>query len=266
MNHFHVYTIHNIKNNKMYVGLSRNVERRWLKHIRVASGKKTDCKYLVHKAISKYGINNFVFSIIQSFAMLKDCKNAEIYWIKYFKSKSRDFGYNLTGGGEGLFGFKHSEASKEKMRSKAIGRKLSQETIEILRIFNTGKIMSPESKKAIGDFHRGVPLSKEHREKISTARKGMIFTQEHCDNISKAQIGVRCGEKNPFFGKTHAKESLLKFSGENCKTSKLTSEQVIKIREKYSSGDYSQQKLADEYSVSRENIGNIVNYKRWKHI
>ena len=42
---------------------------------------------------------------------------------------------------------------------------------------------------------------------------------------------------------------------------KLTDEEVIEIRKKYKTGEYTQQRLADEYGVHRSNIGRIVNNK-----
>jgi len=41
---------------------------------------------------------------------------------------------------------------------------------------------------------------------------------------------------------------------------------VIDIRNKYATGNYSKVELAAMYSVSRENIGAILSRKSWKHI
>jgi len=54
--------------------------------------------------------------------------------------------------------------------------------------------------------------------------------------------------------------------GEKNSRSKLTIEQVIEIREKYKTGQFSQRKLAKEYGISRSLICFIVNNKNWKHI
>jgi len=54
--------------------------------------------------------------------------------------------------------------------------------------------------------------------------------------------------------------------GEECSYSKLKEPQVIEILYKYATGNYTQQQLADEYNVSRRNIGKIINGKTWKHI
>jgi hypothetical protein len=46
---------------------------------------------------------------------------------------------------------------------------------------------------------------------------------------------------------------------------KLTEPEIILIRSKYSTGQYTQQILADEFNCSRSHISNIVNHKFWKH-
>ena len=54
--------------------------------------------------------------------------------------------------------------------------------------------------------------------------------------------------------------------GEKNGLSKLTEKQVLEIRQKYSQGGTTQQKLAEEYNVTNVTIGYIVRYKIWTHI
>ena len=54
--------------------------------------------------------------------------------------------------------------------------------------------------------------------------------------------------------------------GEKNGISKLTQKQVLEIREKYSQGGTTQQKLAEEYEVTQTLIGYIVRYEIWAHI
>lgn len=69
---------------------------------------------------------------------------------------------NVTAGGEGLTGHRHTEATKEKMRAAALGHAVSPDTRAKLREANLGKP---------GTF-RGKKHSAETREKISKARLG----------------------------------------------------------------------------------------------
>ena len=51
--------------------------------------------------------------------------------------------------------------------------------------------------------------------------------------------------------------------GESSNLSKLKRKQVDEIRELYKKGNFTHQKLAEMYNISRSQIGNIVNNKRW---
>ena len=83
---------------------------------------------------------------------------------------------------------------------------------------------------------------------------------------AKLTIGKRTGIENPFYGRTHTEEVKKLSRGENNKQAKLAAVQVIEIRKKYNTENYSQQKLADEYGVSREQVGRIVRGVDWKHL
>lgn len=54
--------------------------------------------------------------------------------------------------------------------------------------------------------------------------------------------------------------------GETHGMSKLTSEQVIEIRSRYSSGGITQTKIAKEYNVTQTAIWNIIQRKTWTHV
>jgi len=98
-----VYTITNKTDGKKYVGISNNLDRRWRDH------KKADgwCIAL-HNAIKKYGVDNFDFCHIADAYSWEDACLIEKLLIKEMNTKSPN-GYNLTYGGDGTVGFKHSE-------------------------------------------------------------------------------------------------------------------------------------------------------------
>jgi len=65
----------------------------------------------------------------------------------------------------------------------------------------------------------------------------------------------------------HAYETgLLNNKGEHCITSKLTKNDVVKIRKIYKDGGVTQKQIAKIWGVSRSQIGFIVTKKRWKHL
>ena len=86
-----IYKIENLVNNKIYIGQSIEIEKRWKKHL------SSQDDFLIHKAIRKYGKNNFNFTI------LEECKpnqldEKECFWIKYYNSLVPK-GYNMISGG-----------------------------------------------------------------------------------------------------------------------------------------------------------------------
>ena len=88
-----------------------------------------------------------------------------------------------------------------------------------------------------GDLNSGRHFPEETRKKISEATKG---------------------KNNPNYGKPWSNEFRQKFR-QAC--SKFTPEQAVEIREKYSSGKYSQYELAEEYNVKQQLISIVVNFK-----
>lgn len=86
-----IYKIENKINNKVYIGQSKNPERRFQEHC-----KNVNYKSLIYDAIKKYGVNNFNFEIL---GWYEDYNDKEKYYIKLFNSLAPN-GYNLAEGGE----------------------------------------------------------------------------------------------------------------------------------------------------------------------
>lgn len=86
-----IYKIENLINSKMYIGQSINIEKRWLRH------RYSTDNFAIHRAIRKYGITNFSFSIIEE-CLEEDLDKKEIYWIEKFNSIIPN-GYNMIDGG-----------------------------------------------------------------------------------------------------------------------------------------------------------------------
>ena len=116
-----IYLLTNLVNGKHYVGQHKNIEtvhRRWNSHIVTALDK--DCRYLLHRAIRKYGLKNFSAEVIWcGLANFEKLNTKEIFYVKKYHSfvdDSNGGGYNLTTGGEQ--GKAMSKAGRQKM-SKA---------------------------------------------------------------------------------------------------------------------------------------------------
>ena len=100
----YIYKITNLINDKMYIGQTTwPVQTRWDAHINVAIGDNVTHRDAIHLALSKYGIDNFSFEVIEK-VNNEDLNIREQYWIKYYNTYIHDpnsQGYNMTRGGEG---------------------------------------------------------------------------------------------------------------------------------------------------------------------
>lgn len=116
---YSIYKATNTINGKVYIGFDSNWPKRKQRHLSDSSNEKSKgFNDVFHKAIRKYGKENFDWQIIYQSKDSKHClKSMEEYFIKennsyiYFNNSN---GYNMTLGGEGMLGFKHSEKSKIK--------------------------------------------------------------------------------------------------------------------------------------------------------
>lgn len=89
-----IYKITNTINNKIYIGQSVNIHRRWRQHINRAGQDNTP----LHSAIYKYGIDNFVFEIVEE-CTIDLLDSMEQKWIQYYNSII-PHGYNVSLGGQ----------------------------------------------------------------------------------------------------------------------------------------------------------------------
>jgi group I intron endonuclease len=121
-----VYKITNKVTGKIYIGITNQGSGARYRHhwYEARIGESAP----IHKSMAKYGEENFTLEIIDFADTYEELKEKERFWIKELNSMDRKIGYNLTEGGDGTFGRMHSEETKEKIRQKAIGRKISEET------------------------------------------------------------------------------------------------------------------------------------------
>lgn len=95
-----IYKITNKINNKVYIGLSVSIKDRFAEHKRNAYNK--DYKgydYPLYRAIRKYGLDNFIFTVIEE-CDREILKEREIFYIAKYKSNNSRYGYNQNSGGD----------------------------------------------------------------------------------------------------------------------------------------------------------------------
>lgn len=212
-----VYKIKNILNNKVYIGVTTqeggfNSRYRYRGNgiERVLGDKqgRYDCydrtvnTHLLN-SIKKYGIESFdVTEVLDVAFSSKELNIKEKTWISIYDSFRNGYnhtiggegvlgrygelnpmygnGYKLKGEKNGMYGKKHSDETKEKIRKKALGRpspnkgrKLRESTKQKLRECNLGKKHLEESKIKMSEKRKG---AKNHNSKsVICLNTGEIF-------------------------------------------------------------------------------------------
>ena len=114
----YIYMIQNKINKKAYVGQTRQKPQdRWKDHINIAKSNSSESKrrsYAIHRAIRKYGVENFDFCILEEVDnYLLDQR--EIYWIQ--EKDSYHNGYNETLGGAGAQKYEYSSIYEDYLKT-----------------------------------------------------------------------------------------------------------------------------------------------------
>lgn len=88
---------------------------------------------------------------------------------------------NLTEGGDGRLGVVHTPETLEKLRTKALGKKMSPEAVEKTRRAMIGRTYSPETIQKMRAAKLGKKPSEETRQKMRAAHLGkkMPFGHGH---------------------------------------------------------------------------------------
>ena len=181
-----IYLIRNNINNKIYIGQSTDIHRRWLEHLRSGQPEKyckkseRDSNTPIHKAMQKYGVENFSISILEQCD--KNLLNEkEKYWIKTLRSQDKDIGYNLGEGGQESFALKGENHSQAKLTQKDVDEIINLLTICLI---NTGKTwFNKDLKYPIRITNTGMkgeknPKAKFTEEQVMEMRK--LYSQGEC--------------------------------------------------------------------------------------
>lgn len=171
------YLVTNSRNQKSYIGITtRSLDRRWYEHCYV----ENSCAKLLSKAIKKYGIDVFeIKEIASSIDDLDGLKKLETMLIEQYQTLVPN-GYNLTKGGDGVWGFKQDPKIIEQIASKKRGTKLSNETKQKMRESHLG-----QKNHFYGQQH-----TKESKQKISESKKGCAgpWTGKSRDEDTKKKV------------------------------------------------------------------------------
>lgn len=238
-----VYMHVNKINNKKYIGITcKEPEDRW----------GVDGKRYVEKnqkafaaAINKYTWDGFDHIIIAEGLTEFEAKTLEIELIALHKTNccrydNPKYGYNMTDGGEGTFGYRHTNEEKLKISQASkrcwendeyrdlqlnrlmgdtnpfYGKHHTEETKEVLRQASTGREFSDEARMKISQALTGIQRSQETRDRMSVAQH-----KKYENPIERMKISERLKEyyadptKHPMYGKHQSGETKEKIGEAN---------------------------------------------------
>lgn len=180
----------------VYIGKTINLRNRYNDHKR----KNIKSNSFINKSLLKYGFDNHKFEILDEVA-LSSLSNAERFYISICKSYNgiNPMGMNLTVGGDGTSGYKHSEEYKERIREI-----VKESYRNGFVTANKGIACSEEQKKQISETLKRKYASGE----IICPSTGKKRTAKNKKKISDAKKGC----VGAFSGKKHSEESRLKIS------------------------------------------------------
>lgn len=166
---YFVYKITNIINNKVYIGqTTETIEKRFKRHC----GYQLQDNTYLHRAIKKYGSDNFYIEKIDEANNQKELDEKEIYWIKYYQSDKN--GYNLKStigkcGGDTLSNHKNIDIIKQKISdSKKLDKNPNSTKIKAINIKNNFERQYDSMKECQND------LSIPRHDIISRRCRGII--------------------------------------------------------------------------------------------
>lgn len=270
-----IYKYTNLINNKIYIGQTKSsLEQRDKKHL-----QQLDDGTYFHRAIKKYGRNNFSLELVEENIPYYLLDNREKYWIDYFDSfYTTGKGYNLTQGGQWGSGtqiltIKQADEIKNKIHNTNLS--LS----EIANSFNV-------SLSTVSDINTGrtfidnnilYPIRKMPQKSILTQQKlEQIIQLLQTTNLSQESIGKKVGVLAYTVGEINRgrnswcpkdlnypiRKSVQKSTYQNI----LTPNKVQNICYDLCFTNMTLENIGKKYGVAKNTIGDISRGISWKNI
>lgn len=191
-----IYKLTNLINGKIYIGQSTDLERRRKKFFSFSTWHYAG--EAINNARKKYNDEEYwnyeILEIVDDESLLNE---KEIFYIEQYHTNAKEFGYNLTNGGDGIEAYQHTDEAKEKIRQYMLincpwrGKKRSDEHIEKLKkslkgrdnIWNKGKHWDEDFKVKDSERMKKLWKDEEYRKRQieSHAGKPNIHSMKQID-------------------------------------------------------------------------------------
>ena len=206
-----IYRWINNENGNTYVGSAVNLSKRINSYYQEKELNRNPRP--IKDALLKYGHKKFSLEILE-YCKKKDLLEREQYYLDKLNPE-----YNILKQAYSLLGFKHSEETIEKLKSKT----LTEEQKEFISALHSGKTVSEETKlklsESIKEFKKNNPLTPEALDNITkktTEREGVkvtlsdIETGEELHFDTKTEAGKYLGISRQAIHNGLKRDSLLR--------------------------------------------------------
>ena len=241
-----VYKITNIINNKVYIGITKQIIKRIGNHIYYFKNPNSSNNTYLHKALRKYGLESFTIEIIEICDTLEILNNREIYWIKYYNTINSKNGYNLDSGGN----------VKKPNEQNIISRQINAKTKSIAQYDLQGNLIQTFYSIKEASRQLGISDSDIHRcHKNHWSRNNFMFRKFEKEPLMKIEPYV----DNTGHNLAALTKGKLPHNARQCKAENL------KTGENYEADSILE--LSKKIMINKTTIYQILNnkkHKKWK--
>lgn len=188
-----MYKHTNRHNGKVYIGItSQRPSKRW------DCGRGYQKNQHFWGAIQKYGWDSFEHEILFENLLPDEAFEKERELIQTFDSRDPEKGYNLSSGGEcgaagmsgekhPMWGKRHSEETREKLRQQRLGVPYPAERLASFHSHIDHDALSERAKRVLAGYNKGRKWSEERKKKCSISNTGKRRSPETKQRISEAR-------------------------------------------------------------------------------
>lgn len=291
-----IYLIQNIINFKVYIGQTENPKERWTEHKR--SGRKpygTKGKCRIHRAMTRFGVENFSFNIIEECTTQAETNAAEIFWISFFCATNKKVGYNDSPGGETPWNkgkklgpaWNSGKVGVMPPSPKKGVYKINwptDETLTLLLNANTHKEVANQigsSVRRLCEYILENNIVYDRNTRLTEDNAKEIVRLYYNENLMQKEIAEKFNIVSSTVSAIVSGTTFANITGINKKDinnkcnhrigiengrAKLANNDVMEIIKLEQEKTFTQQELANKFNISKSTITNIVNGHRWQHI
>lgn len=168
-----IYQFANLTNGKIYVGQSVDLYKRYYQHAELKT------QTLFGRALRKYGLGGFEFSVLEYVSDLAQLNEREQYWIDRLMACDRTRGYNTCTQAGSSRGTTHTPKTKALLAELRRGSSATPET--------RAKVAASSKERYPNGPMFGRKHTAETLEKMTRSRTGKTLSAKHRANIGNSQ-------------------------------------------------------------------------------